>query len=585
MPPPRRLYAPYAVLLAVVLVLGLIAGVDAYIPAVPTNNTSAAQQSGQNASDGSTLNLQWYPYSQSSDPVSYQLVGANSNGVNKVCSVFGVICSKGALVHFSETNLTNDTTITPWIALVACDTNATDASMDVDIFTLAKYRGAVAALLYSTHSQACLINPEYSNPAFFDQIMDIFSTENLAASQAIEDEFGRINATKFGSYNAKLLNESFDQINQTISTGAVNSPGYIFASLIAFNATDVDGEGSTTAVGNVGGSGGGSGPNTSLAMIILYAITGCVSALFCVVIVSGAVRAIRHPERYGPRSADAAFAGPPGAFGGPQSRARGLARAILDTFPVVKYGPNGAAPEATVHPKDLEAGVTSTSTGSSPHDEVKEGDALELDTYEYIEHSPVDSDAQDGAVRPMSLVTEVPRRVSGSGYNTRDGSDESPGAGSSRDVPTPVPRPRGRGVPDRDSRDKDVMPDAIGRETCPICIVDFEEGDDLRVLPCEGHHRFHQGCVDQWLLELSSSCPLCRQDFHVLETLMAGDMDEQLEPPRMPGASYRPLSTAGARFSRYLRLARRRQRGRGEDSLGYDPTNPPMPIAPETRLG
>ena len=33
------------------------------------------------------------------------------------------------------------------------------------------------------------------------------------------------------------------------------------------------------------------------------------------------------------------------------------------------------------------------------------------------------------------------------------------------------------------------MPDAIGRETCPICIVDFEEGDDLRVLPCEGHHR------------------------------------------------------------------------------------------------
>ena len=60
-------------------------------------------------------------------------------------------------------------------------------------------------------------------------------------------------------------------------------------------------------------------------------------------------------------------------------------------------------------------------------------------------------------------------------------------------------------------KDKDVVPDAIGRETCPICIVDFEEGDDLRVLPCEGHHRFHQECVDQWLLELSSSCPICRQ--------------------------------------------------------------------------
>ena len=60
-------------------------------------------------------------------------------------------------------------------------------------------------------------------------------------------------------------------------------------------------------------------------------------------------------------------------------------------------------------------------------------------------------------------------------------------------------------------KEKDVVPDAIGTETCPICIVDFEEGDDLRVLPCEGHHRFHRDCVDQWLLELSSSCPICRQ--------------------------------------------------------------------------
>ena len=62
------------------------------------------------------------------------------------------------------------------------------------------------------------------------------------------------------------------------------------------------------------------------------------------------------------------------------------------------------------------------------------------------------------------------------------------------------------------TRDRnDVMPAAIGRETCPICIMDFEEGDDLRQLPCEGKHRFHQSCVDPWLLELSSSCPICRE--------------------------------------------------------------------------
>lgn len=56
----------------------------------------------------------------------------------------------------------------------------------------------------------------------------------------------------------------------------------------------------------------------------------------------------------------------------------------------------------------------------------------------------------------------------------------------------------------------ELDPSAIGRETCPICIVDFETGDDLRVLPCEGRHRFHQACVDPWLLELSRSCPICR---------------------------------------------------------------------------
>ena len=38
------------------------------------------------------------------------------------------------------------TATTPWIALVACDANATDASQEIDIFTAAKDRGAVAAV-------------------------------------------------------------------------------------------------------------------------------------------------------------------------------------------------------------------------------------------------------------------------------------------------------------------------------------------------------------------------------------------------------------------------------------------------------
>jgi hypothetical protein len=77
-------------------------------------------------------------------------------------------------------------------------------------------------------------------------------------------------------------------------------------------------------------------------------------------------------------------------------------------------------------------------------------------------------------------------------------------------------------VPPASTEMNPVDPAAIGKETCPICIVDFEEGDDLRVLPCDGHHRFHKDCVDPWLLELSTSCPICREGMHFLFDLRKG---------------------------------------------------------------
>jgi hypothetical protein len=78
------------------------------------------------------------------------------------------------------------------------------------------------------------------------------------------------------------------------------------------------------------------------------------------------------------------------------------------------------------------------------------------------------------------------------------------------DVPPARPRAGPSIATTASSAQEDPLPEAIGRETCPICIVDFEDGDDVRVLPCEGQHVFHQACVDPWLLELSSSCPICR---------------------------------------------------------------------------
>lgn len=53
---------------------------------------------------------------------------------------------------------------------------------------------------------------------------------------------------------------------------------------------------------------------------------------------------------------------------------------------------------------------------------------------------------------------------------------------------------------------------------CTICLEDFKPGDKLKVLPCG--HEYHKECIEPWLLEKSSLCPLCKQnitagaDFH-----------------------------------------------------------------------
>lgn len=45
---------------------------------------------------------------------------------------------------------------------------------------------------------------------------------------------------------------------------------------------------------------------------------------------------------------------------------------------------------------------------------------------------------------------------------------------------------------------------------CYICLLEYEEGDNVRILPC--HHEFHKTCVDKWLKEIHRVCPLCRGD-------------------------------------------------------------------------
>lgn len=45
---------------------------------------------------------------------------------------------------------------------------------------------------------------------------------------------------------------------------------------------------------------------------------------------------------------------------------------------------------------------------------------------------------------------------------------------------------------------------------CIICQCDFENGDEIKTLPC--NHEFHADCVQSWLLNEKNECPMCRKE-------------------------------------------------------------------------
>ncbi len=186
-------------------------------------------------------------------------------------------------------------------------------------------------------------------------------------------------------------------------------------------------------------------PTTAVAMIILYSITGVITALFLLIIVVGAIRAHRHPERYGPRH----------VIGRPrQSRAKGIARAMLETLPIVKFG------DKDDKPGDFElghgGGPNQNASPSAQDPEIRAADR------------PVSKDLADQ--KPDLIKTETANGKTKPEDETADGSHAENGL------------------------------------ACSVCTDDFIKGQDIRVLPCS--HKYHPECIDPWLLNVSGTCPL-----------------------------------------------------------------------------
>lgn len=96
------------------------------------------------------------------------------------------------------------------------------------------------------------------------------------------------------------------------------------------------------------------------------------------------------------------------------------------------------------------------------------------------------------------------------------------GRGVSREIMDTIPVKTWRGIDTNNSLATTTTDgdDLAGRspnndndvsECCAICLVEYEEGDEIRALPC--NHYFHKDCVDSWL-ENNVSCPTCRHSLY-----------------------------------------------------------------------
>ncbi|KAL9229585.1 hypothetical protein vseg_005036 [Gypsophila vaccaria] len=104
------------------------------------------------------------------------------------------------------------------------------------------------------------------------------------------------------------------------------------------------------------------------------------------------------------------------------------------------------------------------------------------------------------------------------------------------------------------------------KSECTVCLTEFEDGDDLRLLP-KCCHAFHMTCIDMWLRS-HKNCPLCRAPVVNDEFI---------------GTSFGPTSDRWSRSSRHVDTPLRGSDVVGESS-GGDGGNDFGELLPEQRI-
>jgi hypothetical protein len=217
------------------------------------------------------------------------------------------------------------------VALISCDSSDYPGNIDqAGVYRSAVQRNVAAVLFYSQHADYCRMDGDQTGYKW------VFSMKSRDDTRNVLNAMANSSAPLWVTIGGPEAQQGRD--GSSNGTSGSNS-----------NTRDNGPQGPL-----------GPNPSTAVAMIILYTITGVITALFLVIIVTGAIRAHRHPERYGPR----AIVGRPR-----QSRARGIGRAILDGIPIVKFGEREEP-----KPADVEMGTTASAQENRQGSESSTGD-------------------------------------------------------------------------------------------------------------------------------------------------------------------------------------------------------------------
>jgi hypothetical protein len=112
---------------------------------------------------------------------------------------------------------------------------------------------------------------------------------DLPFHSLIQSQFNSVNYN-YTRFNPKLLNDSAAAVNASLALNAHDTSPFVIANLRAWNATgteDPNDPASTPTPIPVANDKNGGSQSNGPAMITLYVITGSVSALFLIVILTG----------------------------------------------------------------------------------------------------------------------------------------------------------------------------------------------------------------------------------------------------------------------------------------------------------